>query len=541
MNKQKRRILFGLVTLFTLAGCNSFIEKIDDGPTVIVEKEGKPLSIVFSHNINGETHPCGCRHHPLGGLPQVAGQIAKLKETSNVIYVDSGDLFFPSSVLPKSIIKSKTFAARNLAKGLSQIGLKYVTPGDQDFALGFDFLKEMAKENKFEFLVANLRDESFPHKKWVKIKNGALTVYLTGFVEPKVLENEIMGHFLPASTALAAVFSEMKKDGLKENDPTTRLIVVSHAGIEYDEAMAKQFPQIDWMIGAHSQSFLREPNVVGKTKMGQVLSRNHYLGEIRLEVDPKKDGYEIHEMRDEVAKLLADNPYYGFIDSHKEKLQSLQIEEQNEQFAGATTVRKFEPANSCLDCHSDQHKFWQETPHSVAFATLIKANEHFNTDCIKCHSVGLFDPRGYSKASEIVDFNDIGPDQVEAHRKAYWAEINKAFKNTGSIRDMKKDELKKLSVTWQETDKKYGVAHNFANVQCMNCHDVHSEHPFSSNPVKLTDKQRAEKIKSSCLNCHDPDQSPEWYDKDEKGLARKLNEERFQVHYKKVSCPTYSE
>lgn len=541
MFKQKRRILFSLVTLLGLSGCNSFIEKIDDGPTVVVSDQSKPLSIVFSHNINGETHPCGCRHHPLGGLPQVAGEIAKLQETSNVIYVDSGDLLFPSSVIPKSIIKSKTFAAKNLAKGLSGIGLKYVTPGDQDFANGAEFLREIAKENKFEFLIANMKNESFPHKKWVKIQSGPLNVFMTGVVEPRVLDELNASHFISSSDGLKNIIQEMIKAGYDSKNPTHRLIVLSHAGIEYDEVLATNFPQIDWIIGAHSQSFLREPSITGKTKIGQVLSRNHYLGEIRLAPNAKDDFYTIHEMRDEVAAFIPNNPWLVFIDAHKEELQRLQIQEQNEMFSGPSKVTKFEPANSCLSCHSAQHDFWQGTPHSIAYATLIKANEHYNTDCIKCHSVGLFDQRGFSKALDIVNFKNIEEAKIEGHRKNYWDEINKAFKETRPFREMKRGEVKKLAVTWANVDEKFGVSHNFANVQCLNCHDMHGEHPFSAGNVKLSTEQRKEKIKASCLNCHDPDQSPEWYEKDDKGLARKLDEKKFESHYLKVSCPTYVE
>ena len=128
---------------------------------VVIGSSSKRLSILFSHNINGETHPCGCRHHPLGGLTQVAGKMHQLgKDSAGLIYIDTGDTFFPSSKIPKTVESSTKFIARQLAWALDQQGLKFYLPGDQDFAAGAEFLKELGIENGFQFVIANLKDES---------------------------------------------------------------------------------------------------------------------------------------------------------------------------------------------------------------------------------------------------------------------------------------------------------------------------------------------------------------------------------------------
>ena len=89
-----------------------------------------------------------------------------------------------------------------------------------------------------------------------------------------------------------------------------------------------------------------------------------------------------------------------------------------------------------------------------------------------------------------------------------------------------------MAKTWLKSDVKNGVTHNYANVQCLHCHSQNSDHPFSSdNVVKKID------LKAQCISCHNPDQSPSWYDKDSKGLATSLNAEYFAKKLKEVSCP----
>ena len=96
-----KKILLPL--LFILSSCSYFISHIDKNERAAEDqkKSNSPqtLALVFSHNISGETHPCGCRNFPLGGLPQVAGLFSSLSKNAEVFYVDTGDTFFPSSVI----------------------------------------------------------------------------------------------------------------------------------------------------------------------------------------------------------------------------------------------------------------------------------------------------------------------------------------------------------------------------------------------------------------------------------------------------------
>ncbi len=521
-----------LLSLFILTSCSYFIETVDKN-SVVKSPVEKKLSIVFSHNISGETHPCGCRNFPLGGLPQVAGLFADISKDSELIYVDTGDTFFPSSVVPVTMKDSLTFAGENLALGLEQVGLKYYLPGDQDFAMGLSFLQGIANTRKFEFLIANLKDEGLiKHKRFAVIERNKSKIFLVGLVDPEVFNGPHADYFMKPSEALPKVLEELKKAGYEKNNDYHRLVILSHAGIDQDKELAKAYPFIDWIIGAHSQSFLRYSSDEGNVKIVQTLSKNHYVGDIKIDVNSKRqtDTYELHEIRDELERKLNPNPMRSFIDDHKTKMNDLQIKEQAKMGMSDVLnaeihkdVKKFKTAASCIECHKPQTDFWQKTPHAIAYTTLINANEPNNLSCIGCHSLGLNDPKGYTTQKNMVTFKG-------KPFKAYWDEVKKTGAHIETVRKLPPEEIQKVSVKWFALDKKAGVKDNFANVQCLNCHTQDDAHPVRNAP-KLAEKDREFNIKNKCLGCHTPDQSPEWY---ESGI--KVNA-KFEESYKKVSCP----
>ena len=98
---------------------------------------------------------------------------------------------------------------------------------------------------------------------------------------------------------------------------------------------------------------------------------------------------------------------------------------------------------------------------------------------------------------------------------------------------MKKAARKKAAKKWFKLDEKYGVAHNYANVQCLNCHDKAKDHPFEMDTTPKSKTSMA----SKCIKCHTSDQSPEWFHKDNKGIATTLNKKYFAKQLKKVACP----
>jgi hypothetical protein len=523
---------FFLPLFFLLSSCSFFIAKVDESADSKKSLVPANLALVFSHNLSGETHPCGCRNFPLGGLPQVAGLFNNLSKTGEVFYVDTGDTFFPSSAIPSTMKDSLSFAANNLALGLDQIGLKYFVPGDQDFALGIDFLKTMTNTRHFEFLISNLKNESsIKHKRFAVIERNKSKIFLIGFVAPDVFNDKTADLFTDIPTTLPKVIEEIKAAGYDQNNPYHRLVVLSHAGFDPDEILAQKFPFIDWIIGAHSQSFLRYSRDVGNVKIVQTLSKNHYVGNINIDTKAKKqsDTYVLHEVRDELEKSLNPNPFRKFIDDHKEKMNEIQLAEQAHMGMESTNpnapIKKYKTAVSCIECHKPQGNFWQGTPHSIAYTSLMNAHEQNNLTCIKCHSLGLGEIKGFTAAKNMVNFKN--KPIID-----YWNQIHAMSSDIKSVRQLETRQIQAISKKWMAFDGLSSVKNNFANVQCLNCHTQHDEHPFNAD-MPMNREARTTAIKNKCLACHTQEQSPEWFLKD----AKTVNEKYLAQKFKKLSCP----
>ncbi|MFO0589937.1 MAG: multiheme c-type cytochrome [Polyangiaceae bacterium] len=62
--------------------------------------------------------------------------------------------------------------------------------------------------------------------------------------------------------------------------------------------------------------------------------------------------------------------------------------------------------DACTDCHDEERKVWDGTPHAKAYATLQKDFKEFNLDCTSCHVTG-YDKPGGSTISHTEKLQDV--------------------------------------------------------------------------------------------------------------------------------------
>lgn len=526
-----------LFTLFLMTGCESLVALIEGDEyhhKINSESKSQDFSVVFSHNINGETEPCGCRHFPRGGLAGVATALKQTRDKKPVIYVDTGDMLFPSKNVPDTVRKSLTYTAKNLFKAADLLDLKYFVPGEKDFALGTDFLKNLSQTVKFKFLVSNAK-ESFPikHLKFAKVKAGEKNLIFLGIMDPKHFTTSIHRDLLDPEKVLTEIAKTLELSTKKK--PQDFVILLSHSGMDRDKVFAKKFPWIDWIIGAHSQNFTQRPEEVGQTKIVQVLGRNHYMGNISIPWAAKADleKYATLEIAEDLKDKWKENPLLAFMEKHRTELREIQISEQSGLSVPMAGDETLTPFTSCLDCHQDQGKKWFSTAHSSAYYTLVQEKSEHDQNCIACHSVGFKNPKGFQTTSKVIQ-NAKG--EMPA---GYLKELKQAFKGVKSLRGLSDSRRIALKEQWNQLDKKYEIEKHFASVQCLNCHDQSTQHPYEMNAEEVDIQKRAEAIKMRCLACHTPDQSPGWYESDKADAT--LKEKVFAQHYQNIACPKQME
>ena len=299
-----------------------------------------PLSVqaatlIYTNDVLGEIDPCGCRVNPYGGMLRKAGLIDSLKKKGekDFLQIDAGDLLFDSREIPDSMAKIAQLQAEKLLKAHELLGHQVGVPGEKDFALGVPTFQKLIKKTKIKFLGANLEynGKSFldpsAHFEFELPDHKKLKIAVLG-----ILGEDLV---LPAGLIAQPTLPIVKKWVEENRKDFDLLIVVSHQGLEKDQTLATAVNGIDIIVGAHSQSFLQAPEVMGKTQILQSSFRNQYVGVMGLnpgvfptqhELVGLEEKFEtkplgpltlkmkklISDFKIELKKLKARNPYVTY-------------------------------------------------------------------------------------------------------------------------------------------------------------------------------------------------------------------------------------
>jgi len=182
--------------------------------------------------------------------------VKDLRESEKEILVlDSGDLLFKrfSNPIPENELKGMSEKANLIIESFNLMGCDAIGIGDDDLALGKEFLLEMSKKANFPFLSSNLLDEA-----------SGKTLFQSSVI--KEVKGLRIGMFSLLSPDLFTNPSDPRKTGLnirppietaqamiKELKPKTDLIILlSHLGYGKDVELARTLQGIHIILGSHT-------------------------------------------------------------------------------------------------------------------------------------------------------------------------------------------------------------------------------------------------------------------------------------------------
>jgi 5'-nucleotidase len=212
--------------------------------------------------------------------------VKDLRESEKgVLVLDSGDLLFKKYLNPisENELKGMREKAYLIIESLNLMGYDGIGIGEDDLILGKEFLVEISKKAKFQFLSSNLLDETSGNTLFqssiIKEVNGLRIgifsllspEFFTGLSDPRRKGLTIRS---PIETAQAMV---------KELKPKTDLIVLlSHLGYVKDIELAQTVPEINIIVGGHTGINLVYPPVIKNTIILQTASRGMFGGRLDL-------------------------------------------------------------------------------------------------------------------------------------------------------------------------------------------------------------------------------------------------------------------
>jgi len=261
------------------------------------------VTILFTNNTNGMLNPAPGIE--VGGLARRATVIRRERALGNVLLVDGGD-FLPTS---PDLVKSK-----KVVKAMAKMDYDAVGIGEAEFVNGLAYLRSIAKNKTLPLVSANVKQCKGEDicsdivrstiSKEVGGKKVAIFSYTSedafGFTpEERLKAGKWYVKIVDFKSPLKGFIESKRKD----ND---LLVVISHAGVEADQALAAEFPEIDVIVGAHSQTFLSQPTKVGKTVIAQAAGDGQYVGKLVIKFDdnnkPAPEAYELIPLTKSVAE-----------------------------------------------------------------------------------------------------------------------------------------------------------------------------------------------------------------------------------------------
>lgn len=180
---------------------------------------------------------------------------------------------------------------------LNEGGYTAVTIGNNEgINLSYQELDDLYNKADFDVLIANLYKENKAVPEWAqpfRIYQTAkgTKIGVLGLTAPFTLLYQLLGW------QLTDPVMELKKTLKILNENADIIILLSHLGIQADERIASEFPEIDLILGGHTHHVLEEGRKVNETLIGAAGKYGNYLGYIKLAVGDDK------KVQDKTAKL----------------------------------------------------------------------------------------------------------------------------------------------------------------------------------------------------------------------------------------------
>ena len=314
-----------------------------------------------------------------------------------MLVLDAGNLFFKER--PGTSIEQKEYLLKSeyILEAYRQIGCDAFNVGETDLFFGPAHLQELKKKALFPFVSANLLDkksgkplfEPFIIKEVAGTKAGIIGLFSnTCRIDPSLVAGD------PVAAANKIVTDIRPR--------VTMLIVLSNLGLEQDRVLARQVPGIDLIIGGRATARLPGPVKEGKTMIVQAYNRGQYLGKLEASATAAQV-----VLRDSLIPLAESIPDDKSISALTKEYRSTLIainrieffkEKMDAKKNGAPGDALYAGAEKCAACHQPQYDNWLNTAHSQAYDTLMKNCNHFDIECLPCHTTGFKEPGGYSVA-----------------------------------------------------------------------------------------------------------------------------------------------
>jgi len=176
----------------------------------------------------------------MGGLSRRATIVDTLRSKGTIFVVDAGDLYWRSNKISDIERPQQAVKAELQAHAYALAGVDAMVPSDGDFAMGRDFVQDMAKQHDLPYVTTDLVCDGktmFPPVR--TIERDGITMAVVGLVGPEV---NVPG--CERTDALTAVRGAL--DGVKADV----VVLLSGEDAKTSAQIAKDVGHVDFLVVA---------------------------------------------------------------------------------------------------------------------------------------------------------------------------------------------------------------------------------------------------------------------------------------------------
>ncbi|HEM2821793.1 bifunctional metallophosphatase/5'-nucleotidase [Streptococcus suis] len=224
-------------------------------------------------------------HSYMENFPKKAQLIADIrarneKEGVPTFVFDSGDLFSGN-------IFFNMYRGVKEIELMNQVGCQAMTLGNHEFDHGDELLSRLDDYAQFPIVSSNLRyrdeeaaDELVPLEDVLEFEMNGQSLHVLGLT---TLETQEV-----ASPSENVIFEDHKQslrrvvDQVLAKDPRAHLVLLSHLGYDEDVHLAKDFPELNVILGGHTHTILKQPSQIGGVSICQAGQYGRFVGHLSL-------------------------------------------------------------------------------------------------------------------------------------------------------------------------------------------------------------------------------------------------------------------
>ncbi|HOT29233.1 MAG TPA: bifunctional UDP-sugar hydrolase/5'-nucleotidase [Candidatus Ozemobacteraceae bacterium] len=247
------------------------------------------LLLLHTNDWHGSIRPTSAlwmtkENPPMLGGPQAlvgAFQQYKLRAVRQGIrwlQLDSGDRF-------QGTMEANFSRGQAMTDLFNALSYTAATIGNHDLDYGREALNESVRSSRFPIVCANLTGPGVPWRRSLVTRIGSLTIGITGVMTSELPTLTYPEHIAdlvlePPASAARRVAAELRERGCD------LVILLSHCGHDTDLEIARAVPDLDVIIGGHTDHQLTQPVRSGKTFIMQTRGYGSHMGALTLAFDP---------------------------------------------------------------------------------------------------------------------------------------------------------------------------------------------------------------------------------------------------------------